>query len=140
MKDKLHARWTNHNLKHFRGLRGPPLRFSASKRQEIRRQGSKDRSLFDSWADSVAHWLNRFQILPRELVFDVAGVQRRGRFEQHHFAFFFREWSMLNAARHDDELALFDPVLACFSVIAIVHAETTFHDQKHFIFVFVMVP
>ena len=47
---------------------------------------------------------------------------------------------MLDAARHDEELVLLDPFRAFAAVFAIVHAKAALHDQKHFVFIFVMMP
>jgi hypothetical protein len=41
---------------------------------------------------------------------------------------------MLNATRHNDEFAFFNP----FVMIAEIHAKASFDDQKHFVFLLVM--
>ena len=43
---------------------------------------------------------------------------------------------MLDSSRNDDELALFQQ----YGLIAKLDAKTSFHHQKQFIFVFMMVP
>ena len=47
---------------------------------------------------------------------------------------------MLDAARYDDEFAGLDPFRLLASVFAIVHPKATLHDQKHLVFIFVMMP
>src|ERR1044071_8563792 len=60
---------------------------------------------------SVPLWqLNCFQFLPRKLIFYIACVQSRRRFEQEHFAFVFGKGPMLDAARHDDEFTRLNPL------------------------------
>src|ERR1041384_2236262 len=47
---------------------------------------------------------------------------------------------MLDTARHDDEFTGLDPFRALLGVLSIVHAKAAFHDQKHLVFIFVMMP
>src|SRR5215472_10159598 len=84
--------------------------------------------------------LNPLELFARELIFDIAGVQRRGRFEQEHLALRFRNGTMLDTARHNDEFAGLDPFFPLPTVFPIIHAEPTLHDQEHFDFVFVVMP
>src|SRR2546423_14357948 len=83
---------------------------------------------------------NLLEFFPRELIFNVAGVQRGRRFEEEHFTFFFGYWAVFDAARNNDELARLDPFLALTIVLAIVHPEAALHDEKHLVFIFVMMP
>jgi hypothetical protein len=76
-----------------------------------------------------------FKFKHRALVDNVAGVKSGCRFEQQNAAFFFGDRAMFDSARHDYELALFDP----FMPIAKLHSKAAFDDKEHLIFVFVMV-
>ncbi|SPE28430.1 hypothetical protein SBA2_40003 [Acidobacteriia bacterium SbA2] len=76
-----------------------------------------------------------FQLSYGALVHNVAGVQRGSRFEQKKPAFFVGDGTVLDSARHHDELACLDPFMA----VAKFHAEAAFDYQEHFIFVFVVV-
>jgi hypothetical protein len=78
---------------------------------------------------------NSFQRVPGPLILNVSGVESRGWFEQDNPAFFFRGWAVLYSTRHHDKLAGFDP----FMMVEKIHAEAAFDDQKHFVFVLVMV-
>src|SRR5579864_1330840 len=66
---------------------------------------------------------------------DVAGVQSRGRLEEHDPALLLGHGAMFNSARDDDEFAFLDPLV----VVRKVHAEAAPDHEKHFVFVFVMV-
>src|SRR5437867_2161259 len=83
---------------------------------------------------------NSFQLCVCKLVFDVAGIQSRSRFEEQHLAFFFSERPVLDAAWNNDEFAGLDPFFAIVSIFAIVHAEAAFDHQKHLVFGFMMMP
>ena len=69
------------------------------------------------------------------LVHHVAGIQSSGRLKQKDPAFVIRNRTVFNTARNDDEFAFLDP----FVTVAEFHAEAAFHDQKHFVFVLMMV-
>src|SRR2546423_5950677 len=47
---------------------------------------------------------------------------------------------MLDAAGHDDEFAGLNPFRLLALVFAIVHPKATLHDQKHLVFILVMMP
>jgi hypothetical protein len=67
---------------------------------------------------------------------DISGVQGAGGFDQKNVNFLIGDGEMLHPMRHDDEFALADDGFA----IAEFHAQRAFHDQKQFIFDFVMMP
>jgi hypothetical protein len=71
----------------------------------------------------------------RPLILDIAGIQGRGRLKQDDPAFFLGHWTMLDSARHYDELAFFDP----FMPVEEIHAETALDHQEHFVFALMMV-
>ena len=48
--------------------------------------------------------LYAFEILLRELIANIAGVQSRRRLKKHNFDFFRSERLMFDSARHDEEL------------------------------------
>ena len=47
---------------------------------------------------------------------------------------------MLNSTGDDDEFTFFDPFFAVLAIVMIVHAEASLHDQKHLVFIFMMMP
>ncbi len=71
----------------------------------------------------------------RAFVGNIAGIQGSGGFKEQQPAFLVRHRLMLDAAWNNDELAFFDPLVT----VAEFHPEPSFHNKKHFIFVFVMV-
>jgi hypothetical protein len=75
--------------------------------------------------------LNPLQLSHGALVDDVASIQRGSRLKQHNPAFLLRDRTVLHAPRHDDELALFDPLLA----VEEFHPKAAFDHQEHLIFV-----
>src|SRR6266566_2937448 len=72
----------------------------------------------------------------RPFVGDIAGVERGFRFEEHHMNFFIGDGKMLDAVRHDDELALSDDRFA----VAEFHEQYALCHEKHFILALVMMP
>ena len=78
--------------------------------------------------------LHPLQLMSRELVFHISRVQSRRRLEQQKPAFFFSDRKVLDAARHYDEFAFFNPLV----VIAELHAEPALDDQKQFVLMLVM--
>jgi hypothetical protein len=81
------------------------------------------------------------QLRHRALVDDVAGVERRGRLEKDDPAFLFGDRAMLHAAWDNDELAFLDPFMALAeSFVTEIHAKASLSDQKHFVFVIMMMP
>jgi hypothetical protein len=69
----------------------------------------------------------------------VSGVESGSRLEQNDPAFFRGHGPMLDAARNDDELAFFYPLVRMIMMVAELHAEAAFDDEEHFIFVVMMV-
>src|SRR5258708_4020305 len=67
---------------------------------------------------------------------DVGGVQRRLWFDQDDVDFLISDGAVLDAARHDDKFALVDNGF----VAAEFHPQSAFHDQKQFVFPFMMMP
>ena len=86
------------------------------------------------------YYLDSFQLLASEFILNVAGVQSRCRFKEQDLAFLFRKGPVFDAAGHDNELAGFDPLGAIISGFTKVHPEAALHHQKHFVFIFVMMP
>jgi len=83
--------------------------------------------------------LHVFQLRYGALVDDVAGVQGRGGFEQQEPAFFVGYGLVFHSARDDDELAFFDQFVMLAKVfIPEMHAEAAFDNQKHFVFMLVV--
>src|SRR6202041_796467 len=68
----------------------------------------------------------------------VACVERGGRLEQDDPAFLGGHGPMLDAARHDDEFTLFDPLVRMIVMVAELHAEAALDDEKHFVFAVMM--
>src|SRR5262249_848341 len=66
----------------------------------------------------------------------VAGVERRRGLEQQHVDLFRSDWPMLDAARHDDELAAFDSHRA----IAKLHVEAALENEEELVFILVVMP
>jgi hypothetical protein len=83
----------------------------------------------------TAIWLDPLEVVDGAFVFYVAGIEGRGGLEKDDPAFFLGDGTVLGSARDDDELAGLDP----FVVVAEFHAEATFDDEEHFVFVIVMV-
>src|SRR5262249_28652347 len=77
-----------------------------------------------------------FQPFQRALVADVAGVQRRGRLEQEDVSLLVCYGPVLDATRHDQELAFLQPDVA----IAELHAKPPLDHQEKLVLVVVMVP
>jgi hypothetical protein len=74
------------------------------------------------------------------LVDDVAGVQRGCGLEEQEPAFFVGYGFVFYAARHDHELAFFDPFVMFVKVfVPIMHAEAALDHEKQFIFMLVVV-
>src|SRR5882762_4632064 len=67
---------------------------------------------------------------------DVAGIQRRFRLDQDDVDFLVSDGAVLDAARHNDKFAFLDDGF----VATEFHPQRTFHDQKQFVFVFMMMP
>ena len=78
---------------------------------------------------------NVFELADGTFVFNIAGIEGGGGFEEDDPTFLLGHGTVLDAARYDDKLAAFDP----FVVVAEFHAEAAFNDEKHFVFVVVMV-
>src|SRR5579883_1876345 len=76
------------------------------------------------------------QLLPRALVADIAGVQRRGGLEEEDVRLLVRDGPVLDAARHDQELPLLQPHLA----VAELHPEPPADDQEQLVLRVVVVP
>jgi hypothetical protein len=69
----------------------------------------------------------------------VACVERGRRLEQNDPAFVRGYGPMLDASRHDNEFTFFDPLVRMIVMVAELHAEAAFDDEKHFVFVVMMV-
>ena len=78
---------------------------------------------------------NTFELVDGTFVLNIAGIEGRGGLEEDDPAFLLGDGTVFGSARDDDELAGFDP----FVVVAEFHAEAAFDDEKHFVFVIVMV-
>src|SRR5579862_45989 len=84
--------------------------------------------------------LDMLQMGLSAIVDDVARIEGRGGLEEQDPAFFAGDGTMLNTTRDDDEFAFFDPlVTVLLPVLTIFHAETAFHYEEEFVFVFVVV-
>jgi hypothetical protein len=83
----------------------------------------------------VIQLLDVLQLAEGSLVLNITSVDGRGGLEEDDPAFFVGYWTVLDAARYDDEFAFFDPLV----VVAEIHAETAFNDQEELVFVVVMV-
>jgi hypothetical protein len=81
-------------------------------------------------------WSNPLQLMERALVHHVSGIQRRSRFKEYDPAFLIRYRTMFDSARDHNELAFLYPHLT----VAKLHPEAAFGNQKHFIFMLVMMP
>ncbi len=79
--------------------------------------------------------LDPLKVVDGAVVFDISGIESGGGFEEDDPAFFLGDGPMFGSAGDDDELAGFDP----FVVVAELHAEAAFDDEKHFVFEVVMV-
>ena len=79
--------------------------------------------------------LDPLKLVQGQLVLDIAGIERGSGLEEHDPALFLSYRTMFDAARHDDEFAFFDPLMA----VEEIHAQAPFHDQEQFIFIVVMV-
>lgn len=85
---------------------------------------------------SQTNFPNSLQLVPRELVLHVAGIERGGGLEEQNPALFFGHGFVFDSARHDDELAWFE-----FDVFASeFDAEASLHNQEQLVFVLVMMP
>src|SRR5437660_9277289 len=82
----------------------------------------------------ICQKLYAVELVQREIVFDIAGVERRSGLEQQNPAFFFGDGTMLHSTRNHDEFALLDPFMA----VAKLHPKAAFDHQEHLIFIFVM--
>src|ERR1700734_1511694 len=78
--------------------------------------------------------LHALRLSHRTLIHNVTRVQRGGRLKQHNPAFFIGYGTMLHATRNDNELTFLEPLVA----VAKLHAEPSLHDQKHLVFILVM--
>src|ERR1700722_21023723 len=78
--------------------------------------------------------LHALRLSHRTLIHNVTRVQCGGRLKQHNPAFFIRYGTMLHTTRNDNELTFLDPLVA----VAKLHAEPSPHDQKHLVFIFMM--
>jgi hypothetical protein len=78
---------------------------------------------------------NALELVDRTLVLYVAGIQRRGWFEEQNTAFFLGHWTVFDPARHYDKLPCLDP----FVPVAEFHAEAALDYQEHLVFMIVMV-
>src|SRR5437588_12397412 len=76
------------------------------------------------------------KLCDRPFVDKVPGIQSRSWLVQHDLHFFISGRAVLDAVRHDDELAFPDNRL----VIPKLHPQRAFDHQKHFVFVFMVVP
>src|SRR5512142_1747013 len=99
--------------------------------------------IFSAWASSRGSSarsgggpLDAFETLARPLVAHVAGVERRGRLEQHDLDLLIRHRAVLHAVRHDEEFALGDVHRA----ILVLHPEPPLHHVEQLVLVVVMVP
>ena len=79
--------------------------------------------------------LDALQLVVRALVDDVSGVQSGSRLEQQKPALFFGNRLVLDAARDNDEFALFNPFVG---TVEELHAEAPFDHEKQFVLVVVM--
>src|SRR3984957_5301496 len=79
---------------------------------------------------------NALQIGARSVAGDVSGVESGFRFEENEMNFFVGDGQMFDAFGDNDEFAGADQAFA----IAETHAQRSGDDQKHFIFVIVMMP
>jgi hypothetical protein len=89
----------------------------------------------DTSIDGCSNLLDPLKVVDSAFVFDISGIEGGGGFEEDDPAFFFGDGTVLDAAGDDDELAGFDPLV----MVAKFHAEAAFNDEKHFVFVVVMV-
>src|SRR2546421_12764418 len=69
-------------------------------------------------------------------VSDIAGVQRRFWLDQDDVDFLVSGGAVLDAARHNDKFAFVDDGF----VAAELHSQRALHDQKQFVFAFMMMP
>ena len=78
--------------------------------------------------------------MQRPLTLHVPGIKRALRFQQYDLRFLVCRGAVLNAVRHDDELAGTNDDFALNTVLAHTHAHRAFHDEEQFVFDIVMVP
>src|SRR5947208_16234196 len=81
-------------------------------------------------------WSDALELGDRPFVDKVSGIQSRLWFDQQNMNFFVGGGTVLDAVRHDDELAF---AHYCLSV-AKFHSKRAFDYTKQFIFVFKVVP
>jgi hypothetical protein len=74
--------------------------------------------------------LDALELFQSALIDHVAGIQGRSRFEEKDPAFFVGDGFVFRPARDDDELAFLDPFVA----IEKFHAKSAFDNEKHFVF------
>lgn len=76
------------------------------------------------------------QLVEREFVLDVAGVERRRRLEEEDVDLVVGHRPVLDAARHDEEF----PLLQLDRVVPELQAEPALHDEEQLVLVLVVVP
>src|SRR4051794_39954922 len=80
--------------------------------------------------------LDLLQLPQSEFVIHVSGIQGRRRLEQHDPGFLVGDRFVLDSAWHHNKLAFFEP----HRLVAKFNAEAAVHHQKHFVFIFVVMP
>src|SRR5579885_2996350 len=81
-------------------------------------------------------WLDAFYLRDGALVLHVAGVERALRLKQQQMRLFRRKWTMLDAARDDEEFAFFQPDVA----VVQLHQQASLHHKEQFVFAIMVVP
>jgi hypothetical protein len=81
------------------------------------------------------------QLRDGTFIHDIAGVECRGRLEEHDPALLFCYGAMLDSAWNDNEFSLIDPFLTRAGIlVAIFHTKSSLHDQEQFIFMVMVMP
>lgn len=81
-------------------------------------------------------YLNFFQFPQCKFVDDIAGVHGRGRLKKQYPALFVSYGLVLDSAGHNDELAFFE----WHNFVAELDTEPALHDEKHLVFILVVMP
>jgi hypothetical protein len=104
-----------------------------------RKYSAGHRKLFDLNSAILTLRSNALELVNGAFILYVACVERGRRLEQNDPAFVRGYGPMLDAARHDNEFTFFDPLVRMIVMVAELHAEAAFDDEKHFVFVVMMV-